>query len=1172
MTSNGIKISENTGKKKYLTRRDVVRLGAVSALGIIGLQLFPFMFYDEVAQAGHFPTYNGKINREGRNLMPISRAIKILDALVLLYKGGFADSNLLSYYLAIYGISEADLFSLFFLTDDGLDLLDIATIYESIEDVANLEKVNLLQVIKRLSENPNKEAWSKYIITNKLGPKILDLGLKGKRVLNNLGLLNNSFDFQASLLKDQSHIETISSQKAINYYRDDLEVHNSMVAISYQGGWCFYQYTQSMDSKKLRPSQYILTRLTNFYFQDEILSVIEHGVFVVFEELLYEELLKWLPSDGSLAESAFTKSFASQIYKKEVDDGSFCSAMKKIYLELKELLGNKLAMEKIELMLNGSIGTFREVFLVLPPRALSFFNSKIIHKMAPSTFQVILNESLDGTYFATRKLSELLVKYSGNLYLESLVDHLTVEGEKRAIAYKVASFEAGEVIRSIVNEEISLDVYASHFYGSRKILVLSDSGKYYGQVVSGRVTEPVYSVPQRVIEILDSVEGKRWQNGAKYLETIIGRNIVAKASGNPVSGGSDRIMQLMEMLFPSPFDLITSLSDYDGMEFPFRRPDLYGSWYLNFVLYPAVRDGLGVSELYIPHTKLKELPESNAINRLCAKLESFILAMDFTSKFGKEILDELYVQFVPIGNASGAAAGMQMQGLEAGANYYFGKNLDLLNDGEICILIGLIQSPLNYSPIKWNGEKWVDNRKDCFDRATMVASLCTHLSGFDLETVRKQIYGAHFEYLPNAGWMTTMSDQQISNLKPGTFDSLGVSFELGVKVVREPSDKDYVPKFPKIVDLPEKLSPVQILAENWFSKLTSGDRLKLNSRESGRTAEVLAEAATLIDQGYKHNDEMVVAVAKLAKELDPEFDYNYWEGKFMGQDISPAGDIPNKYKLNSPKSDLWCSLYELHCTPVWQCGQCAILLNCLLRLGTNLDMPYALVAGNVKTWLGVLDWDKKGKPKKDYLKMHNCEVFALDKMIKGNRFVDDQVIDMFCVGDMIITWRSFDYGHVVTVIDKGKDSLGRSYITILDANYNSNGRVRRQTFWSEKILSLLYPGKAIHAGVVRPSGLVHGREVKVQEGTFLDKMILVSIDNKTAVLPGFDQVYETASGGSAKLTNPGLAIASYDAQGLKFSIDPTNLLESSFVSPGNLLKPFVYVFALLKGVNPKNLI
>ncbi len=77
---------------------------------------------------------------------------------------------------------------------------------------------------------------------------------------------------------------------------------------------------------------------------------------------------------------------------------------------------------------------------------------------------------------------------------------------------------------------------------------------------------------------------------------------------------------------------------------------------------------------------------------LARKIREAVLARQVKARYTNELILETYLNTVNFG--------FNRRGIEAAANFYFGKHAEELNDAEGAMLVGILPSPTNWSPIK----------------------------------------------------------------------------------------------------------------------------------------------------------------------------------------------------------------------------------------------------------------------------------------------------------------------------------------------------------------------------------------------------------------------------------------------------------------------------------------
>jgi membrane peptidoglycan carboxypeptidase len=124
------------------------------------------------------------------------------------------------------------------------------------------------------------------------------------------------------------------------------------------------------------------------------------------------------------------------------------------------------------------------------------------------------------------------------------------------------------------------------------------------------------------------------------------------------------------------------------------------------------------------------------------KVNEIVIAGEIAKRYDKNFILKLYLNEVFFGN--------QSYGVEAAAEFYFGKTAADLNLAESALLAGLIQSPATFDPVT-RRDAAVQRMKDVLDRMSRVGCLQFQHAPYDQEPyciARNQIYAPTGDYSP----------------------------------------------------------------------------------------------------------------------------------------------------------------------------------------------------------------------------------------------------------------------------------------------------------------------------------------------------------------------------------------------------------------------------------------
>lgn len=260
----------------------------------------------------------------------------------------------------------------------------------------------------------------------------------------------------------------------------------------------------------------------------------------------------------------------------------------------------------------------------------------------------------------------------------------------------------------------------------------------YHQRLNIRAENP----PERLLRWLNVIEGPISQSAPDLLAKILVRNIKTFISEKGYfSGASHPGTQLVEILggFYNHQPLLNP--DHPAA---FHYPQKYGLTYLTRLVWAAFMDrpqelDKGVSSLAPVSLKDTPMPQDKihrAINVLCAKLESYLMARKLIGQYGESEVLKAYVNFVPLGSVSG----LPVFGLETASRFLFGKSLDQLNGAETLVVIGSIQAPAEY----------MYSQESAVDRAITVLDILRRkgqISPEEYDQIKDQLAQVNFSYL-----------------------------------------------------------------------------------------------------------------------------------------------------------------------------------------------------------------------------------------------------------------------------------------------------------------------------------------------------------------------------------------------------------------------------------------
>lgn len=308
--------------------------------------------------------------------------------------------------------------------------------------------------------------------------------------------------------------------------------------------------------------------------------------------------------------------------------------------------------------------------------------------------------------------------FSGNLNLVSSVNaHPGINPELIDLAQMPTSLPEVSMAR-LLNAEVPLDSELQKIfnqYPNQYPVYFIKDGLIVGQMRSSlQASREDY--PDDVLAFVRNTEGPFKNDGVRYLAELFGRNALTLVDKNRIrTGVSDPATQLIEMMGGGPPG--QPLLNPSQAQRLFYHPDQYNLDYLA-KLVVAVASGKiphGMDQLLSsPNIEVKAATPlrpidqwmdafglsklgKNEVDLLCFKLESYLASRRLISAYGEDNVLKSYLNYVPLGNTK---EGVPIYGFEAASEYYYGKSVEQLSQGEKLILVGLIQQPSGYSPVQ----------------------------------------------------------------------------------------------------------------------------------------------------------------------------------------------------------------------------------------------------------------------------------------------------------------------------------------------------------------------------------------------------------------------------------------------------------------------------------------
>ncbi len=304
--------------------------------------------------------------------------------------------------------------------------------------------------------------------------------------------------------------------------------------------------------------------------------------------------------------------------------------------------------------------------------------------------------------------------FSGNLNLVSSVNaHPGVNPELIDLAQMPTSLPEVSMAR-LLNAEVPLDTELQKIFNQYPVYFMKE-GLIVGQMRSS-LQASRKNYPDDVLAFVRNTEGPFKNDGVRYLIELFGRNALTLVDKNRIrTGVSDPATQLIEMMGGGPPG--QPLLNPSQAQHLFYHPDQYNLDYLTKLIV-AVASGKmphGMDQLLASPdieakaaTPLRPIDQwmeafglsklgKTEIDLLSFKLESYLASRRLISAYGEDEVLKSYLNYVPLGNTK---EGVPIYGFEAASEYYYGKSVDQLTQGQKLILVGLIQQPGGYSPVQ----------------------------------------------------------------------------------------------------------------------------------------------------------------------------------------------------------------------------------------------------------------------------------------------------------------------------------------------------------------------------------------------------------------------------------------------------------------------------------------
>lgn len=755
-------------------------------------------------------------------------------------------------------------------------------------------------------------------------------------------------------------------------------------------------------------------------------------------------------------------------------------------------------------------------------------------------------------------------------------------------------------LAQLLNGSVPLEEGINSALKSYKIIFTSQ-GQVIGHMSNSlQVTRGDF--PPELVAYVNNIEGPLRDDPNQFLFTLFGRNTRALAEkalekvginlwrNVDLSGASDPAMQLSKLLLSNMLPeghqqqysaeyLVKLILAVHNQSLPTEMNPLINpnasqlpltilpdqttpniiQWAKMFNVENLTETPTGKSVVKLAES-IQNIP-NNTIKDLCNKLEEYLVAQRLIRLYGSAEIYRNYLNFVYLGNARG----VPIYGMEAGAQFFFGKSVDQLNQGEQLLLVGLVQQPNGYSPLRDLTPAEVNQGFTSADQITrnVADGLVNRLIGKKLIdnqealSLKNQIAAAHFVNQIPDSLNNKIPDQAQASLAkmlaqptPPPNSPLGTVVEI-TQPLPQPIVSPLVSPQPAT---PEAVAHIQSTADNFFNPLQTSLEVStsLEAIQTPKTIDEFAYVLTKIlnDASGKHGQDLANAVTVGLKN------YN----------IDPA----NYPELQSALSNL--------------AGQTANgPLQCVVADNFFTALPFsgAEHVADLGGWTKMTDTGIKGLvAAREYI--HDLFVSGQELISKENTMlIKFHSVDQFHVGDHFATDNLYQPdGHIGVVVKTGIDSDGKHYALIFDANYFNNGQARLVKVDDENVfqqlahapqrdtapIGIIRLNEAYKDNVIIPTSIIDANDRSAT--------VPLSIPNpdsaiKQVDIPVFEDLSQNPDGSFSVIRNPGLAMVIFNADGQRLAeFNPTGILGRVPILPGSTIKPFIYSFLVSKGVDP----
>jgi len=703
-----------------------------------------------------------------------------------------------------------------------------------------------------------------------------------------------------------------------------------------------------------------------------------------------------------------------------------------------------------------------------------------------------------------------------------------------------------------------------------------------GQVVgyySNAFFLPRATFPETLVTYVDNIEGPLHHSSLNFFKTLVGRNIRVlfdKTAGGDLgeidySGASDPAMQLAKVLMnhynptdPSYYNaeylsklVVATLTNhvpkemnylFDATQSPPSIPapevnpsDHFDSWARLFNLNAD-------SSLKNFFDNIHHLGK-DAINELCYKFEQYLLGQRLIRIYGKEVIYQNYLNYVYLGSVNG----VPIHGMEAGAELYFGKTVENLNNGEMLILTGMAQQPSGYSPLARTltpaeiaqGITSADQiiRNVALNRVNLLLGKGV-INQTQAQHIREQIAQVQFTNQPPDHLTNVVPDQAQASL---------------AKALAQPT-----PTAGNIIDItnPADTFTSHSAAETVNALSQTGTELPMQKQVETFLAPMLQIDHSGTVEGLVSHPQTIDQVAQDLEILINNGQQQNLHGdklyQFLTTELNKLG-VPLDSK-EAQDSIRYFAASTIDQQGNAKAGQCFRAVQAV----TGLNFSGSDMVADIGGWPLT---SPKDILKTLYGSLKDAVTFENTILIKFHS------VDQLNVGDHIVIDNpsSDAAGHVALIIKKGVNSLGQPMAEIFDVNADEHGTARIITVTNDNINSLLTHQH--QAAIVRLTQTFQDNAI-VPTSSLVERhqdVFTMAVHNPE--IPGINQVdvpvFQSVGADGSVIEHPGIALSIIDSEGHQLAdFNPTGVLGKVPILPGSTIKPFIYAFLRMKGINP----